>query len=38
MLENERKINYMVGLVRKINDLYESWTGKQMNFCHLVHP
>ena len=28
----------MVGLVRKLNDLWKSWTGKEMNFCPFVHP
>jgi hypothetical protein len=38
MLKNGRKINYMAGLVRKINYLYNSWTGIKMNFWPLVHP
>ena len=38
MLESERKINCMVGLARKINDLHKSWTGIKMDFWHLVQP
>ena len=38
MLKNERKLNYMVGLASKINDINKSWTGIQMNFWPLVHP
>ena len=38
MIKNERKINYMVGLARKINDIYKSWTGKEMNFVLLFIP
>ena len=38
MLKNERKLNYMVGLIRKVNDLWKSWIGKKISFCPSVHP
>ena len=38
MLKNGRKVVYTIGLVRKINDLLKSWTGRKMNFCPFVHP
>ena len=38
MLKNERKINYMVGLARKLKDLHTNWIGIKINFWPLVYP